>query len=100
MCGHHPGDVRLDGRRIVVETLQRFFLDTYPCADILTRVSQAFWLVEFAGLPLTKRGDFVPISAGRGAAPLTPVVFGGVIEIKRTGHAICAPMKVLQVRIR
>ena len=50
------------------------------------------------GLPLTKLRYFVSVSAGRYAAPLSPMVLRGVIEVERARRGVCASVEMVQIR--
>jgi hypothetical protein len=42
---------------------------------------------------------FVPIAAGRDAAPLTSMILCRVVEIEHAGGGVGAPMEIAQVRL-
>jgi hypothetical protein len=50
-------------------------------------------------LPLTECRYFVPIAAGRDAAPLTSMILCRVVEIEHARGGVGAPMEIAQVRL-
>ena len=52
-----------------------------------------FW-PAFSG-PLAKGGHFMAVAAGGGAAPLTMVVFGSVVEMEHARGGVGTPAKII-----
>jgi hypothetical protein len=50
-------------------------------------------------LTFTELGDFMPISTGGHAAPLTPMIFGCVVKIEYAGSRIGAPVDVTEISL-
>jgi hypothetical protein len=57
----------------------------------------ALSLLFGVNLTFTELGNFMAISTGGHAAPLTPMILGGVVKIEHAGGGIGAPVKITQV---